>query len=77
VWFVVCDGVGFVTAQHPPLKEKKLNILYRVLDMSTQYSVLYRTTQYIVFNKKFIFSFETVYIVITKKFILSNKLQLF
>ncbi len=44
--------------------------------MSTQYNILYHMTQYIVFNKKFIFSFETVYIVITIKFILSNKLQL-
>ncbi len=62
-----------------PLKDKILiwwNILYRVLDMSTQYNILYHTTQDIVFNKKFIFSFETVFIVITKKFILSNKLRL-
>ncbi len=65
---------------YSPLKDKILiwqNILYRVLDMSTQYIILYHTTQYIVFNKKLIFSFETVYIVITKKFILSNKLRLF
>ncbi len=45
--------------------------------MSTKYNILYHTTQYIIFNKKFILSFETVYIVITKKFILSNKLRLF
>jgi hypothetical protein len=63
-----------------PLKEKFFiwqNILYQVLDMSTQYNILYHTTQDIVFDKKFIFSFETVYIVITKKIILSNKLRLF
>ncbi len=63
-----------------PLKDKILiwqNILYWVLDMSIQYNILYHTTQYIVFNKNFSFSFKTVYIVITKKFILSNKLQLF
>ncbi len=67
-------------AKAQPLKDKILtwqNILYQVLDMSTQYNILYYTTQYIAFNKKFIFSFEKVYIVITKKFILSNKLRLF
>jgi hypothetical protein len=72
--------VGCVSGCNP-LKDKILicqNVLYQVLDMSTQYNILYHTTQYIVFNKKFIFSFKTVYIVISKKFILlSNKLQLF
>ncbi len=63
-----------------PLKDKTLiwqNILYWVLDMSTQYNLLYHMTQFIVFNKIIIFSFEIVHIVITKFFILSNKFQLF
>jgi hypothetical protein len=63
-----------------PMKDKILiwqNILYRVLDMSTQYNLLYHTIQYIVFNKNFNISFKTVCIVITKQFILSNNLQLF
>ncbi len=39
-----------------PLKDKILilqNILYRVLDMSTWYNILYHTIQYIIFNKNF------------------------
>ncbi len=45
--------------------------------MSTQYNLLYHTIEYIVINKNFIISFETVCIVITKQFILSNNLRLF
>jgi hypothetical protein len=63
-----------------PLKDKILiwqNILYQVLDMSTQYNILYHTIQYIVFNKNFNISFKTVCLVITKQFILSNNLRLF
>jgi hypothetical protein len=63
-----------------PPKDKILiwqNILYPVLDMSTQYNLLYHMIQYIVFNKNFNISFETVCNVITKQFILSNNLRLF
>jgi hypothetical protein len=41
-----------------PLKDKILiwtNILYRVLDMSTQYNILYHTTQYIFFTRNLFF----------------------
>jgi hypothetical protein len=63
-----------------PLKDKILiwqNVSYQVLDMSTQYNILYHTIQYIVFNKNFNISFETVCIFITKQFILSNNSWLF
>ena len=44
-------GAGHVgEVLYHPLKDKILiwqNILYRVLDMSTQYNILYHTTQYI------------------------------
>ncbi len=56
--------------KYVPLTDKILiwqNILYRVLDMSTQYNLLYHMTQFIVFNKIIVFSFEIVYIVNTKK----------
>ncbi len=47
----------------PPLKDKIFNwqnILYRVLDMSTRYNILYHTIQYIVFNKNFNILFKTI-----------------
>jgi hypothetical protein len=59
-------GIAFASHKYAgkstlSLKDKILiwqNILYRVVDMSTQYNILYHTTQYIVFNKKLFFSIQ-------------------
>jgi hypothetical protein len=77
---LIADWHAITQRREHPLKDKILiwqNILYQVLDMSTQYNILYHTIQYIVFNKNLIISFKTVHIVITKKYILSNNIQLF
>ncbi len=80
IWYLTSKWKFFWHKARLPLKDKILiwqNILYRVLDMSTQYNILYHTTQYIVFNKKFIFFIHNSLYCHYKKIILSNKLQLF